>query len=77
MNGTVFWTLHTPLLAPCLHNPSRWPYDKMVCNFTMLNLNPSVSMLEPRATQLNSVKWGYAQFFCTMQSCKRTPAMTA
>ncbi|XP_034238340.1 neuronal acetylcholine receptor subunit alpha-10-like [Thrips palmi] len=61
MNGTVFWTMHAPLRAPCIHDPSSWPHDKMVCTITMVNLNPAVSMLEPRATQLNNVKWGNNQ----------------
>lgn len=57
MNGTVYWTILAPLRAPCRNNPTRWPYDSMVCNITLGNLSSDRARLETSQVQMNVIKW--------------------
>lgn len=56
MNGTVVWTVLTPVVAPCVTDATRWPYDVMSCNFSLVNLSPSTAKMEKSRFQISLVK---------------------
>ncbi|KAE8751455.1 hypothetical protein FOCC_FOCC001702 [Frankliniella occidentalis] len=57
VNGTVVYNLLVPLRAPCLSDASRWPYDRVVCNMSIVNLSPGTAKLNNSAMQIGLVRW--------------------